>query len=512
MMSLRSLRLGLALLTTWFVGASQAAPALQVGSKRFTESYVLGEIATQTLSGQGIAAVHRQGLGNTAILAAALQQGQIDLYPEYTGTIVRELLKRESPGDARASLAQINAWLKPLGLKAAVPLGFNNSYALAMRESDAARLGIATLSELAAKAPALKPGLSHEFIARADGWPALQRAYGIRLAAGAGLDHGLAYQALAGGQVDLIDVYTTDAQLARQPVRVLRDDRGFFPRYDAVLLMRAAVDEQPLQALAGRLPEADMIRLNAAAELEGRPFADVARGFLQARPAAEVGEGFTARLLAPDLGRLLRQHLVLVLASLALAVAVAVPLGVAAHRLPRLAAPVMAVTGLMQTLPSLALLAFLIALVGRIGFLPALLALFVYALLPIVRNTHAGLQAVPAGLPQAALALGMTRGQALRAVELPLALPTLLAGVKTAAVTNVGTATVAAFVGAGGLGERIVAGLAVNDSTLMLAGALPAAVLAVIVQLGFDALERRFTPAATHRPHNAPQSGGSREA
>ncbi|RZL36029.1 MAG: ABC transporter permease subunit, partial [Rubrivivax sp.] len=445
-----------------FLGNSHAQ-TLQIGSKRFTESYLLGEIVSQTLNAQGVKAEHRQGLGNTAILAAALRQGQIDVYPEYTGTIVRELLKRESTADAQAPLAQIDAWLKPLGLKAAVPLGFNNSYALAMREADAARLGIATISELAAKAPALKPGLSHEFIARADGWPALQRAYGLPLKPGDGLDHGLAYQALAAGQVDLIDVYTTDAQLARQPVRVLRDDRQFFPRYDAVLLMRAGVDDRPLQGLAGRLPEARMIQLNAAAELEGRPFAEVARDFLEDAPGAAASaaptqsqsalkspspNNFTARLLAPDLARLLTQHLALVLGSLLLAVAVAVPLGIAAHRLPALAAPVMAVTGLLQTLPSLALLAFLIAMLGRIGFVPALLALFVYALLPIVRNTHAGLQAVSPSLTQAALALGLTRGQALRAIELPLALPTLMAGVKTAAVTNVGTATVAAFVGA----------------------------------------------------------------
>jgi osmoprotectant transport system permease protein len=511
----RLLRLLLAVCTALLLGNSHAGP-LKVGSKRFTESYLLGEIVSQTLLNEGVAAEHRQGLGNTAILAAALQQGQIDVYPEYTGTIVRELLKRESTADAQAPLAQINAWLAPLGLKAAVPLGFNNSYALAMREADAARLGISTLSELAAKvatdAPALKLGLSHEFIARADGWPALQRAYGLKLAPGSGLDHGLAYQALAGGQVDLIDVYTTDAQLARQAVRVLRDDRGFFPRYDAVLLMRAGVDERPLQALAGRLTEARMIQLNAKAELEGKPFADVARGFLKpdagSAPAAPP-QDFGARLLAPDLGPLLAQHLVLVLGSLALAVAVAVPLGIAAHRLPRMAAPVMAVVGLLQTLPSLALLAFLIALMGRIGFMPALLALFVYALLPIVRNTHAGLQAVPAGLPPAALALGMTRHQTLLAIELPLALPTLMAGVKTAAVTNVGTATVAAFVGAGGLGERIVAGLAVNDNALMLAGALPAAGLAVAVQLLFDALERRATrPRERHnRPDQSPHRG-----
>lgn len=503
-----SLLLRLALLACALLAAGplQAQP-LKVGSKRFTESYLLGEIVSQTLVAQGIPAEHRQGLGNTAILAAALREGQIDVYPEYTGTIVRELLRREAGADAQAPLARINAWLRPLGLKAAVPLGFNNSYALAMREADAARLGIATISDLAARAPALKPGLSHEFIARADGWPALRHAYGLALEAGAGLDHGLAYQALAGGQVDLIDVYTTDAQLARQPVRVLKDDRQFFPRYDAVLLMRATLDEQPLQTLTGRLPQARMIQLNAEAELEGRPFDAVARGFLQAAPAQAQAQGLTARLLAPDLPRLLAQHLALVLGSLLLAVALAVPLGIAAHRLPRLAGPVMAVAGLLQTLPSLALLAFLIALLGRIGFVPALLALFVYALLPIVRNTHAGLQGVPVGLTQAAQALGLTRGQTLRAVELPLALPTLMAGVKTAAVTNVGTATVAAFVGAGGLGERIVAGLAVNDSALMLAGALPAAALAVVVQLVFDGMERRIAPV-----HNRPKTSWDRGA
>jgi osmoprotectant transport system permease protein len=511
------LKLLVAACAAWALLGNCHAQPLTVGSKRFTESYLLGEIVSQTLTDQGLAATHRQGLGNTAILAAALQQGQIDLYPEYTGTIVRELLRRESATDAQASLAQINTWLAPLGLKAAVPLGFNNSYALAMREADAARLGIVTMSDLATRGTALRPGLSHEFIARADGWPALRRAYGLTLSAGAGLDHGLAYQALTGSQVDLIDVYTTDAQLARATVRVLQDDRQFFPRYDAVLLMRSAVDERPLQGLAGRLPPARMRELNAAAELEGRAFADVARSFLHppatavtavtAVTAPTAPHGLTDRLLAPDLTRLLAQHLALVLGSLALACAVAVPLGVVAHRLPRLSAPVMAAAGLLQTLPSLALLAFLIAWLGRIGFAPALLALFVYALLPIVRNTHAGLQGVPQGLRDAALALGLTRAQTLRAVELPLALPTLMAGVKTAAVTNVGTATVAAFVGAGGLGERIVAGLAVNDANLMLAGALPAAALALTVQLAFDGLERRLA-----RVHNRGRTSRGGEA
>lgn len=458
-----------------------------VGSKRFTESYILGEVVRQVLADAGVPAVHRQGLGNTAVMEQALANGGIQLYPEYTGTIVRELLKRD---EAAPSLEQVNAWLAPRGLKAAVPLGFNNSYALAMREDEAARLGIATISDLARSGAPLRFGLSHEFLVRADGWPALQRAYALKFAPGSGLDHGLAYQALARGQVDVVDAYTTDAQIARLKLRVLKDDRNFFPRYDAVLLMRTGVDEKPLaRALQGRIDEAAMQAMNAAAEIDGQPFEAVARGFLANQKGKAPSQTFLDRLFAPDLPRLLREHLVLVFASLALAMAVGIPLGILAHRRPAAGAPVMAAVGMLQTVPSLALLAFLIAALGTIGFVPALLALALYALLPIVRNTHAGLASLPAGMRQAGLALGMRDAQVLRLVELPLAAPTLLAGIKTAAVLNVGMATVATFIGAGGLGERIVAGLAVNDTTFMLAGAVPAALLALVVQGVFDGVE-----------------------
>jgi osmoprotectant transport system permease protein len=476
---------------------ARAASEVVVGSKRFTESYVLGELVRQALVAAGVAAVHRQGLGNTAVMEQALANGSVDVYPEYTGTIVRELLKKDTA--ASPSLQEINGWLAPRGLKAAVPLGFNNSYALAMREDDAARLGIATISDLARSRAPLRFGLSHEFLVRADGWGALQRAYALPFAPGSGLDHGLAYQALARGQVDVVDAYTTDAQIARLRLRVLRDDRNFFPRYDAVLLMRATLDEQPIAAaLAGRIDDQAMRAMNGAVEIDGRTFAAVAHEFLtrgkaagtpQAAPPAPAGPGFLDRLLAPDLPRLLREHLTLVFASLAVAAAIGVPLGVLAHRQPRWCAVLMGTVGIAQTVPSLALLAFLIAIVGTIGFLPALLALSVYALLPIVRNTHAGLCSVPAGMRQSALALGLRDGQVLRSIELPLAAPTLFAGIKTAAVLNVGMATVATFIGAGGLGERIVAGLAVNDTALMLAGAVPAALLALVTQWVFDALE-----------------------
>ncbi len=478
---------------------ASAADTLTVGSKRFTESYILGEIVLQTLAGAGVAAVHKQGLGNTGILEQALASGAVDIYPEYTGTIVRELLKQEG----NPPLDELNRLLAPRGLKAAVALGFNNTYALAMREADAAKLGVKTISDLARlPASALKFGLSHEFQVRADGWPALQRAYGLPQAPGAALDHGLAYEALRGGQVDLIDVYSTDAKVGRYALRVLLDDRRFFPRYDAVLLMRAGVDAAPLQRLAGRIDDAAMVAMNAQVELDGLSFAEAARRFLAAgaagSPAASAAlapvarAGFMQRLFAPDLLRLTLQHLALVFGSLALAVAAGVPLGIWAWRRPGLAGWLLGAVGVLQTVPSLAMLAFLIAALGTIGFVPALLALFLYALLPIVRNTHTGLTGVPAGLTLAALALGLTRRQTLWTVQLPLARPTLLAGVKTAAVINVGTATVAAFVGAGGLGERIVAGLAVNDTQAMLAGALPAAALALVVQGLFGLLERRL--------------------
>ena len=475
---------------------ASAAP-LVVGSKRFTESYILGEIVRETLQAGGVEAVHRQGLGNTGILEQALSSGAVDVYPEYTGTIVRELLKRT---DANPSLAELNQWLAPRGLKAAVPLGFNNTYALAMLESRAAELGLTRISDLA-KAPALRLGLSHEFLQRGDGWPALKAAYRLPLEAPNGLDHGLAYDAISAGRVDLIDIYATDAKVGRYKLRVLQDDLGFFPKYDAVLLMRAAVDVRPLASLEGRIDAAAMIAMNAQVELDGQSFTEVARRFVAgAMPAAGTTQrqSFTARLLAPDLGRLALQHLMLVFGSLLIAIAVGVPLGIAAWRWPRCAIWVLGAVAVLQTVPSLALLAFLIALMGSIGLGPALVALFLYALLPIVRNTHAGLRGVPQGLAQAALSLGLTPRQALRHVQLPLALPTLMAGVKTAAVINVGTATLAAFIGAGGFGERIVSGLAVNDTGAMLAGAVPAAVLALLVQAVFEGIERGLLRQSQH--------------
>ena len=401
-----------------------------------------------------------------------------------------------------------------------------------MRAGEATKLGIRKLSDLAAH-PGLRLGLSHEFIGRADGWPGLARRYGLAQGPTA-LDHGIAYEALAAGRVDAIDIYTTDAKIASLGLVTLEDDLGYFPRYDAVLLYRLGVPERfpqawaAIEALQGRIDEPRMIAMNGEAELNGRGFDVIAREFLQGSgiaagsvpgPAAGAGagggagtgagagavagagatagagappRGFMDKLFGADLARITIQHLVLVVASVVAATALAIPLGVYAANRPRLRGLVLSGAGLLQTIPSLALLALLISVTGLIGTWPTLIALTLYALLPIVRNTCAGLLEVPPGVSEAGAALGLHRGQVLRAVRLPIALPVILAGVRTATVINIGTATIAAFIGAGGFGDRIVTGLALNDRELLLAGAVPAALLALVAEVGFETVERRI--------------------
>jgi osmoprotectant transport system permease protein len=480
------LPLSLALAAALACGTA-AAETLKVGSKRFTESYILGEIVARTVGGE-----HRPGLGSTGIVFEALKAGAIDVYPEYTGTLAKEILRLEG----RPTLEDLNRILERQGLAAGIPLGFNDGYALAMRAERAQKLAIRSLGDLA-RQPALKLGLSPEFIGRADGWPGLKQAYQLPQTPVA-LEHGLAYEAIGAGTVDVMDVYTTDAKIERFRLRVLDDDRGYFPRYDAVLVYRRDLPQRfpreyaAMKGLEGRIDEGAMIRMNAAAELEGRSFAEAASLFFPDSSAQGGKRSFVRILFGPDFARLTIQHVVLVAVSLAAANVVGVPLGIVAARLPRAAHAILGVVGVIQTIPSLALFAFLIALIGGIGATPALIALFLYALLPIVRNTQAGLLGGGRGLVQAGQAIGLSNWQVLRKIELPLAAPSILAGIKTSAVINVGTATIAAFIGAGGYGERIASGLALNDPLTLLAGAVPAAALALLVQAAFELAERRL--------------------
>lgn len=469
--------------------AQQAA--LQVGSKNFTESVILGELVQQQAQALGLFMQHRPALGGSAILWRALQDGSIDLYPEYTGTLTQELL----PDARRLDRKMLAARLASLGIGISEPLGFDNGYALGMRREQAEALGIARLSDLQAH-PQLRFGLSNEFMNRSDGWPGLRTRYQLDAQRLRGMDHDLAYRAIESGDIDVIDLYTTDAEIAYYDLRALRDDRAYFPRYEAVLLYRtAAYDNSPalrrlLDALAGRIDRKQMRAMNAAVKIEGRSEAEVASEFLGLHAGSHTQA--SVRHLMRRLWQRTLEHLTLVGLSLLLALLLGLPLGIVAAQRPRLSQAVLAATSVLQTIPALAMLVFLIPLLG-IGARPAIAALFFYSLLPIVRNTVAGLDGIAQGLRESAAALGLPRRVRLLRIELPLALPMILAGISTAAVINIGTATLGALIGAGGYGQPILTGIRLDDIALILEGAVPAAAMALVTQQLFRALERRLS-------------------
>jgi osmoprotectant transport system permease protein len=514
--------------------ARQAERPIVVASKPFGESYLLCEMFAQLLESRGIRVERRPGLGATEIAFGALRTGAIDVYPEYTGTGLRAVLHDSLPDslarDSRAVFAHVaRASAARFGVRWLPPLGFENGYAIAVRRETAERLGLRTLSDLARAGGALTAGFTSDFIGRADGLPGLTRAYGLRLRVVRPLAPAVKYQALASGAVDVVDGYSTDGLLVRYDLVTLADDRRFFPPYEAAAVVSGRVArERPdavavLTLLAGRLDAATMRALNRRVEVDGEDVHAVAAGALRA--LALTGDAATAaRTTAPgpeqdaarrddagdetrltsylwrrraDIGRLTGRHLLLVTVALGAAILAAVPLGLFLERVRRVAEPTVGVLGMVQTIPSIALLAFMIPLLG-VGAVPALVALWLYALYPIARGTYSGVRDADPEAVQAAEALGATARQRLLLVRLPLAAPVIMAGVRTAAVITVGAATLAAFIGAGGLGEPIVAGLALADTRMVLSGALPAALLAIAIDGLLALVERAVRPAHLH--------------
>ncbi len=474
---------------------------LRVGSKAFTESVVLGELAAQLAASAGAPAVHRRALGGTRVLWEALRRGEIDLYPDYTGTVAREILDERGPVDEDA----LRGALAVRGIGTTRSLGFEDRYAVGVRREVAAGLGLARVSDLA-RHPELRLGFTNEFMDRADGWPALRARYRLPARDARGLDHDLAYRALASGEIDATDVYTTDPEILRLGLVLLEDDLRAFPPYEAIFLYREDLARRAPDALAavrrleGRISAAEMTAMNARAQVERVPPEQVAAAFLG--DALGVAPRFSVETVPGRILQRTREHLALVAAALLGAIALAVPLGILAARRPRAGRVILGGVGIVQTIPSLALLVFMIPLLG-IGAGPAVAALFLYGLLPIVRNTHAGLAGISPELRETAEALGLPAGARLRRIELPLASPAILAGVKTSAVITVGTATLGALVGAGGYGQPILTGIRLASVPLILEGAVPAALLALAVQAGFDLLERVIVPAGL-RPARGP--------
>src|SRR5262245_5265992 len=481
-----------------FLIDSSLAADVVIGSKKFTESYVLGEIAKRTLTEAGIPAEHRQGMGGTIILWEALRGGQIGAYPEYTGTIATEILK----SDSNVSLNQIRDSLEKLGVRMTAPLGFNNTYALVMRRSEAQRLGIRTISDLQ-RYPGLKFGLTHEFLERQDGWRPLRQRYGLSQQDIIGIDHALGYGALAKGSIDVKDAYSTDAKIEENDLIVLEDDLHFFPKYEAVFLFRPSMRADAIAALRhleGTLDETRMIRLNAEAE-RTKNYARAADLYFNVeapfapQTSGHSGASYIADSFLRNLVRWTLRHLQLAGLSLLLSIIVGIPLGIVASRGGAVGHVILGFAGVVQTIPSLALLALLVPLpFFGISVRTAIAALFLYGLLPIVRNTATGLQEIPRSLRESAVALGLSPIARLWKIYLPMASRSILSGIKTSAVINIGTATLAALIGAGGLGEPIISGLNLNDHVTILEGAIPAAVLALLVQWCFDLLDRVLIP------------------
>ncbi len=433
-----------------------------IGSKKFTESYVLGEIAQRTLQEASGEVEFRPGMGGTIIVWQALKTGEIQVYPEYTGTISEEILKEPS----MHSLDSIRERLRAFG---------------------------GSLSDLKKHAD-LKLGLTHEFLDRQDGWPRLRERYALPQQDVRGIDHALGYAALATGEIDVKDAYSTDAKIAENDLFVLADDLNFFPRYDAVFLYRLSLDDRRttfLKTLEGTINETLMTRLNAVAE-RTKDYAKAAAQYFESHGKSNMiySESFSHKLTRWTL-----RHLELAGFSLLLSVAFGVPLGIVASRGGPIGQGILGFASIVQTIPSLALLALLVPLpFFGISVRTAIAALFLYGLLPIVRNTASGLQDIPRSLRESAIALGLSPIVRLWAIYLPMASRSILSGIKTSAVINVGTATLAALIGAGGLGEPILSGLNLNDHITILEGAIPAALLALLVQWFFDLLDRVLIP------------------
>ncbi|MEM1069493.1 MAG: glycine betaine ABC transporter substrate-binding protein [Planctomycetota bacterium] len=488
------------LLIIGFVPLSVRTKQIRIGSKKFTESVVLGEMIRLLCEDVGVEATHYRELGGTKLVYQALLQGDIDLYPEYTGTIAEEIFS----GQEFSNMTELRAALNKQGVEISATIGFNNTYALAMLKPRAAELGISKISDLS-RFPDLAFGFSNEFLDRKDGWKNLPKYYDLPQRTVTGLDHDVAYRQLRDGKIDLIDAYSTDAKIEDYDLTILEDDRGYFPRYDAVILYRSDLPARTPELVASVLRLEDLIRadqmtvMNKRVEIDQISEGRAATEFL--RDQIDVDREVIDSTRSQRIAARSIEHLDLVRRSLIPAILIAIPLGIVAAKRPRTGQIILGVTGIVQTIPSLALLVMLMPLIAWLGLrsvglgsTTAVAALLLYSLLPIVRNTHSGLNGIAPQYHESALAIGLPSMVRLLRIELPLASPSILAGIKTAAVLNIGFATLGALIGAGGYGQPIITGIRLNKMYLILEGAIPAALLALLVQLGFDLFEKWFVP------------------
>lgn len=485
------IRAGLLVLVLLLVSCKSEKNEIIVGSKKFTESVILGEIIKYNLENSEIAATHKKELGGTRVLFNALKAGKIDIYPEYSGTILNEILAEKH----FQKFADAVFYLDSVGIGIAAKPGFNNTYALGVKKNKAQELNLKNISDLN-QHPDLQLGFTNEFMDRGDGWKGLRDLYGLGNMDVTGLDHDLAYVGLENGSIDVLDVYSTDAEIKYYDLVLLNDDKHYFPEYYCVILYNKSnvnrnIVEDILHKLEGSINESQMAELNSMVKVKKNSESEAAAIFLSQKIGIIIENeenNVFDRLVKNSV-----EHVILVSVSMFLAVMISIPLGFISFYYEKAGKIVLWFTGILQTIPSLAILVFMIPLFG-IGSVPAIAALFLYSLLPIVRNTYLGLAEIPRGLRDSAIVLGLSKREIMQKIELPLSLRSIFTGIKTASVINIGTATLGALIGAGGYGQPILTGIRLDNTSLILEGAIPAAILAIFVQYGFDLLEKIILP------------------
>ena len=491
------------------LAASETQSTIRIGSKRDTENHLLAEIMAKMIEHHSEYKVERfYNLGGTTVTFQALKSGQIDLYPEATGTAWHVLLQLgQGDNDPLATYTTVKQALQnEFELIALDPYGFSNSYALAVHEDTAQQYHLKSLTDLENHSSQLVAGFTHEFMNRKDGLMPLMSHYHFKFKDIFGLEHGLAYQALINRRADVIEAWSTDGKLAKYPIVLLRDDKHYFPPYHAFpLVSKQALNAFPeLEKIINRLnfkiSNQAMQKLNLLVEEAQTPIERIAYDFL-------VKENLIGNQHLPpttdtlnqkywhELPGYILEHLRLSFFGILFAIIIGVPLGILIAQKAFLRPPLLTFIGIIQTIPSLALLALFISVPGLgLGTRSAIMALFLYALLPIVRSTYTGIQEIEPALIETALGLGLKPLQILTKIKIPLVVRPIMSGIRTATVISIGVATLAAFIGAGGLGEPILTGLQLNNSALILLGAIPAALLAIIADGFLNLVEYLLIP------------------
>lgn len=461
------------------VSLSHASEPSRIGSKIFTEGYILSEILAVHLEKNNFSVQRLGGLGATGVTEAAMQNKEIDLIVDYTGGIAKSFLKENGP----ISIPEINQRLQPLGFEISNSLGFNNTYALAVRKKWAEDNQVKKISDLK-KMNRLEAAFTPEFTSRNENWINLRKVYGLNKIEVFQMDHQLAYESIKNENVQVIEAYSTDAKLREYDLVTLEDDLNFFPNYEAVIMTHLGwkyknpEQWKVLKLLEGQITENQMIQMNGSVDLDKKSFNEVASSFLN----VEAKSG--SQILFFDILKATQEHLVLVIIPVFIALIIGLPLAYVSYKIPQLQSVFGSIASIFQTVPSLAFLTLLIPLFG-IGTFPAIIVLSLYAILPIFISSLYGFKSIPETLHLTCYTLKLNPTFKLLRVEFPLALSGILAGVQTALITTVATATLAALIGSGGYGKKIIAGLAVNDMNIVLSGAIPSALMALIFQLIF---------------------------